>query len=82
MMHRMASCSPTRNEFTSYVVFAGSPFSARSLVVVKISRMSLCSNLQGLYKKVLSSEPGELFWKEEMFFYLQKTDKKWGQNFQ
>ena len=55
-------------------------------MVVKIYRVPLdrfCSNLQSLCKKVLSSKPGELFWKKVLLsFYLQKTDEKWGQNFQ
>ena len=53
--------------------------------VVKISRVPLdrfCSNLQGLFRKVLSSKLGELFKKNLFSFYLKKTDGKWGQNFQ
>ena len=39
-------------------------------IVVKISRIPLdrfCSNLQGLCKKVLSSEPWKLFWKKKIW---------------
>ena len=44
------------------VVFAESQFPARPIAVVKISQVLLdrfCSNLQGLCKKVLSSDPCE-----------------------
>ena len=43
--------------------------------VVNISRVPLdrfCLNLQGLYKKIVSSEPGELFWKKNLFFFYKK----------
>ena len=56
------------------------------ITVIKISRVSLnrfCSNLQGLCKNVLFSEPGGLFWRKNLFsLSLRKPDKKWGQNFQ
>ena len=54
--------------------------------VVKISRVPLDRffwSLQGLCKKKLSSESrDELFERKNLFFYLQKINEKWGQNFQ
>ena len=51
-------------KWRSYVVFAGSPCAARPLAVLKISQIPhdrFCSNSQDLCKKVLSSEPGGVF---------------------
>ena len=47
-------------------------------MIVKISRVPLdrfCSNLQGLCKKVLFTEPGEFLWKKNCSFIYKKLMK-------